>query len=80
MGGLTGVVVLLLIAFPGYNFGDMEGGRLLDMRVLLVGIILLSGLAGTARLYLRMHEPLDVWGGYLVGFTAQFIAARFILS
>lgn len=80
MGGLTGVVVLILMFFPGYNFLDTEGARLLDMRLLLVGSILLSGLTGTARLYLRAHEPLDIWGGYLVGFAAQFIAVRFILG
>lgn len=80
MGGLVGVIVLILVVFPGYDFMDAAGVRLLDMRLLLICCILLSGLVGTARLYLRAHEPMDLWGGYLVGFAAQLIAARFILG
>jgi len=79
MGGLIAVIVLIMTVFPEYNFVEIEGGKSLDMRILLVGCILLSGLVGTARLQLRAHEPMDLWGGYLVGFCAQFIAARFIL-
>ena len=80
MGGLIGVVVLIMAVFPEYNFLSTDGtGRLIETRSLLLGSIVLSGLVGTARLYLRAHEPMDLWGGYLVGLAAQFIAARFIL-
>jgi hypothetical protein len=26
----------------------------------------------------RAHEPMDLYGGYLVGFASQFIALRFL--
>lgn len=84
MGGLLGVTVIAMAVFPAYNFlspvqADPQIWQL-DMRVLLVVIIFLAGLAGSARLQLRAHEPMDLYGGYLVGFIAQFIAARFILA
>jgi hypothetical protein len=80
MGGLVGVTVLIMAVFPGYGFLSMDGGRQIDIRIVLITGILLSGITGTARLYLRAHEPIDLWGGYLIGFAAQFIAARFILT
>lgn len=84
MGGLLGVVVLTMAVFPEYNFLSPAQARgdvwQLDLRFLLVGLIFLSGAVGSARLALRAHEPMDLWGGYLVGFVAQFIAARFILG
>lgn len=80
MGGLLGVMVLILTIFPDYNFLSIGGSHQIDLRVVLIAGILLSGITGTARLYLRAHEPMDLWGGYLIGFAAQFIAARFILT
>lgn len=80
MGGLTGVTVLIMAVFPQYNFLSVGGGHQIDLRIVLIAGILLSGITGTARLYLRAHEPMDIWGGYLIGFAAQFIAARFILT
>lgn len=54
----------------------------LDLRLLLPIAILLAGLIGTARLYLKEHNVQQVFLGYFVGFLGQFISfsliARFI--
>lgn len=36
--------------------------------------IVLAGLLGTARLFLKSTATMDVFGGYFIGFIAQFIA------
>lgn len=50
----------------------------LDLRMVLVGTIVLCGLIGTARLLLKAHEPREVYVGYFAGFTGQFIAFTFV--
>jgi membrane-associated phospholipid phosphatase len=49
-----------------------------DLRFLFVGFILIAGLIGVARLVLNKHTPQEVYAGYLVGFTGQFIAFSII--
>jgi membrane-associated phospholipid phosphatase len=49
-----------------------------DLRLLFMLIILLAGLTGTARLYLKAHSMQEVINGYFIGFAAQMIAMRFI--
>ena len=49
-----------------------------DLRFVLVGVILLAGIIGTARLILSAHTSREVFWGYFVGFSAQFIAFTFV--
>lgn len=49
-----------------------------DMRLLFIAILLLAGLTGTARLYLKAHSLQEVLNGYLIGFAAQMLAMRFM--
>ncbi|MBK8879718.1 MAG: hypothetical protein IPN74_14635 [Haliscomenobacter sp.] len=83
MGGLLGVIILTLTIYPNYAFTQiLPSGSLpfsLSMHGILLSVIVLAGLVGSSRLLLRHHEPMDLWGGYLMGFIGQFIAARFIL-
>lgn len=76
MGGILGVLVLLVVVYPGY-FTPYTG--IPGKEYLLAAGLVLAGLTGSSRLLLRAHEPMDVWGGYLIGFIAQFIAARILL-
>ncbi len=81
MGGLLGMVVITLLLFSYDTFtinSSILGTLEVSMSTVLVLTVLLAGLVGTARLILYAHEPLDLYGGYLVGFTAQFIALRFL--
>lgn len=45
-----------------------------DLRLLFVGVILLAGIIGTARLILKAHTELEVISGYFIGFAGQFLA------
>ena len=47
-----------------------------DLPVLLIGflVILACGLVGTARLYLKRHNPAQIYVGYFLGFVCVYIA------
>jgi hypothetical protein len=81
MGGLVGMVVITMLLF---SYGSFEvslplvGTFHLDMITVLLFVIIMSGVVGTARLMLKAHEPTDLYGGYLVGFASQLIALRFL--
>ncbi|MEM6380185.1 MAG: hypothetical protein AAF705_18470, partial [Bacteroidota bacterium] len=81
MGGLLGMVVISLYQF---SYGDFIvnlsslGVYKWTMNGVLMTTIVLAGLVGTSRLLLNAHEPKDLYGGYLVGFAAQFVALWFM--
>jgi hypothetical protein len=50
----------------------------IDMRLMLIGAILLAGIIGSSRLILNAHSEREVFSGYLVGFTGQFLAFTII--
>jgi hypothetical protein len=77
IGGVLGAVALLWGAYPDYL--SRAEHPLLHTEFLFPTLLLLAGAVGSARLYLGAHRPADLWGGYLVGFAAQLVAARFIL-
>lgn len=80
MGGLMGMVVITMLLFSYDTFTIMSARGTLEvsMSTVLLITILISGLVGTARLLLKAHEPMDLYGGYLVGFASQFMALRFL--
>ncbi len=41
--------------------------------LLLISLFILAGLVGTSRLILKRHTPLQVLGGFLLGFTISFV-------
>ena len=82
MGGLLAMVVITLLLFSYGSFSiPLLGIATLSMSMnsLLLLVILLTGLVGTCRLILEAHDPFDVYGGYIVGFSSQFIALRILL-
>jgi len=42
--------------------------------ILLVCVILLAGIVGTARLQLKAHSPQEIYSGYMAGLVAQILA------
>jgi len=81
MGGLVGMVLITMwlfsydsFAFEAGNFGTLQ----ISMSLVLMTVIVLAGLVGTARMALGAHTPAELYGGYLVGFITQFIALRFL--
>jgi len=81
MGGLIGMVLLCLLYFQYPNFWlHLPGMDMmqLDSRYLLMAIILIAGLVGSTRLYLKAHNTTDVFGGYFVGLLGQVAAFLFM--
>lgn len=56
IGGLTGLIVFLIWSMH------------IDLQFLLILAIILAGLAGFARLQLKVHEPAQVYSGFVAGF------------
>lgn len=65
IGGFLAMVIITMVntSVPLY-----------DLRPILLGVIILAGLVGTARLVLKAHVPQEIYGGYIVGFFGQFAA------
>ncbi|MCB0547747.1 MAG: hypothetical protein KDD19_09165 [Phaeodactylibacter sp.] len=80
VGGLLGMVVItmLLFSYDTFTILSPRGTMEISMSTVLLITILVAGLVGTARLALQAHEPMDLYGGYLVGFASQFMALRFL--
>lgn len=81
MGGLVAMVIITTLLFSYGTFTvNLAGMGAFEVNVntVLLLIILLAGLVGTARFILQAHDPLDLYGGYVVGFAAQVIAVRIL--
>jgi hypothetical protein len=82
--GMGGLLAMAIITMWYYSYGSFTvsvrhlGTYEFSTLHLVLAILVLTGLVGSARLLLRAHEPQQVYGGYLVGFAAQFLALRFI--
>lgn len=79
MGGLVGMVLITVWQFSSGAFSIRLGtiGILhANSYLLLMLVILIAGLVGTARLRLEAHEQQDIYGGYLIGFMSQIVAYR----
>ncbi len=82
MGGLAGMVIITMLLFSYDTFtlqAPWIGAYELNMNIVLMLVLVIAGLVGTSRLLLQAHEPVDLYGGYFVGFITQFIALRFMI-
>ncbi len=80
MGGLLGMVVITILKYSYEHFFLSIGGGSVQvsMITLLIFVILLCGIVGTARLFLGAHHPRDLYGGFVIGFGTQFLALTFL--
>jgi hypothetical protein len=81
MGGLTGMIAITMLLFNYDSFTvemPLLGIIQVSMNSVLMIVIVLAGSVGTARLLLKAHEHKDLYGGFLVGFSTQFIALQFM--
>lgn len=83
MGGLLGMVIITMAQYREYTSFVIDSSILgvyeISMFGLLIAVILTCGIVGTARLLLDAHNQQDLYGGYLIGIAAQFIAFRILL-
>ncbi|WMX12018.1 MULTISPECIES: hypothetical protein [unclassified Aureispira] len=68
MGGFLAMIIIIIAR----SYGGAE--------FLFIFGILSCGLVGTARLLLGSHQVSDIYGGYFVGFLAQFVALNYMFS
>jgi membrane-associated phospholipid phosphatase len=83
VGGVLGMIVLLMLNHSASTLMLRWGASTiwtLDLMYVLVGIILLSGIVASARLYLKAHTLQEVTGGLFIGIAAQLIAFLFTPS
>ena len=67
--GMGGFLAMVIIIMANSHAGN---------EYVLVLAILAAGLSGTSRMLLAAHEPADLYGGYLIGFLAQFVALSYL--
>jgi hypothetical protein len=80
MGGLLGMVLITMFQFSydTFNLNLWFGTIQMNMTTVLMIVILIAGMVGSARLILKAHIPSDLYGGYLIGFASQIFALRFL--
>jgi hypothetical protein len=82
--GMGALIGMLAIVMTQYSYGTFSI-RLepvnweVNVFLLFLTTIVLAGLVGTARLILLQHKNADLYGGYLVGFSAQLLALGILL-
>lgn len=76
MGGLLGIASIYA-SFYSHLRAPLAGFDIHPFLVLIL-LIFLAGAVGTARLYLRAHDWSEVFLGFLIGFSAQFLAFGFL--
>ena len=76
MGSLVGMIIVSMLLF---NYNSFQfGSHTFSMYSLLSLVIVLAGLVGSARMVLENPGPIDLYGGYLIGFSTQLIALQFM--
>ncbi len=78
MGGLIAMVLISMWLFS-YGFIDINASYRISIETILIIVMLLGGLVGTARLYLKAHHLYEVIGGFFIGFVTQFIALKILI-
>ena len=69
--GMGGFLAIILICVS-HSIANNE--------YILILSVLAAGLVGSARLILGAHEPNEVYGGYVIGFLAQFVALSYLVG
>jgi hypothetical protein len=64
--------VIIMLATYSYS--------LVSLTSLLMGAIIFTGMVGTSQLILKQGEPIDIYGGFFIGFIAQAVALFFVFS
>ena len=76
MGGFVGMILITTIL---YSYGYFHVGSIeISMIALLIFSILLSGLVCTSRMILKAHSLQEIYGGFIVGLSTQFIALQIL--
>ena len=82
IGGLLMGLILFRYNFAYDQFvliAGFLGTFLVSIDFVIICLLIIGGMVGTARLYLGAHDKDQVLGGYLVGFASQFFAYMILM-
>lgn len=82
IAGLLTAITIMRYHFAYSYFGLNLGNGMtyqVNTNLLIVVFLIIAGIVGTSRLYLKAHNNTDIYGGYLVGIVSQVIAMRILL-
>jgi len=81
--GAGGFLAGIFLISYNFTFGRFEVNipaiqkmYLVNVNLIILTVIVIAGLVGTSRLYLKIHTEDEIYGGYLVGIIAQILAFR----
>ena len=83
MGGLFAIVFIIRYNFSYESFiidSRSLGIYEIHFNFIVLIIIVISGLVGTARLALKAHNIKDVYAGYMVGLVGQILSYRLLFE
>lgn len=88
LGACVALIMALLINFfwkisaHAIGTGGLLGGIMGVARIHLINpywafiiVILIAGLVGTSRIFLKRHTPMQVYAGFCLGFICTFVAS-----
>lgn len=84
--GAGGLIGMILLTRYFYSYEQVSIGAkgteetTFSINAVVIGIIIIAGLIGTARLILKAHDRQDIYGGYVVGFSTQLIAYQILTN
>jgi membrane-associated phospholipid phosphatase len=67
--GMGGFLAMMMICV-GHSISNND--------FILILAVIAAGLVGSSRLILGAHEPNEIYGGYAIGFLAQFVALSYL--
>jgi hypothetical protein len=82
MGGLIGMVLIIMWL---YSYGSFTlhlpfiGASEISINFVLILSILLAGIVGSSRLFLRAHTPRELYAGFALGLMCQYMALKLLV-
>ncbi len=82
MGGLVGMVLIVMWL---YSYGSFTlniayiGTSEISINLILILSIIIAGLVGSSRLFLKAHTPIELYSGFVIGLLCQFISLKILV-
>ena len=82
MGGLIGMVLIIMWL---YSYGSFTlhlpfvGASEISINFVLILCILLAGIVGSSRLFLKAHTPRELYAGFALGLACQYMALKLLV-
>ena len=68
IGGILSFIIIMSIEYQ------------MNFNLIIASLFILSGLIAVSRLILKAHQPKEVYIGFMIGMTAQFIGYQLYQS